>query len=103
MVKTITLSLVLLLSATNANAGLFGYETEEECRNKELQKYSNPTQAAERTVVAFCAEKFAEATIREIQKIKTVCNVDYDKARRAGYSHKEIVDGIRQSMPGCLR
>jgi hypothetical protein len=101
----ITLIAALALLSNNAYPGIFGYDTEEECRNKELQKYGNATQSAERTVVAFCAEKFAEqnrkAEERLANRVEKKCKFDYRGARKAGYSRDEILDHLSKEQPGC--
>jgi len=57
-----TLIALCALGVSTAHAGLFGYDSREECVNKELQKYKQPNQAAENAVWQYCIDKFPGKT-----------------------------------------
>jgi len=78
------------------------YETRLECVNAELQKYSQPTQAALAVATTLCAERFERREKAEARKIRE-CGYKYDDAVEAGLTHQELVDYMKRTKPKCLR
>jgi len=59
-------------SATHAQ--WFGYKTFEECINKELQKYKDPTETAASAVILYCEADFEKRADKKIrQRFLSTC------------------------------
>jgi hypothetical protein len=60
------------------NAQLFGYSSQEECINKELQKYKNPNSIARDAVIKYCNDKHPDKSVAKYRYEKFRLGKDVD-------------------------
>ena len=73
MITKVLVSLLLIpismLYTSVTHAQIFGYNTLEECINKELQKYREPTDSAAFAVLLYCEAEFEIKADKEIRRL----------------------------------